>query len=339
MNREQRTEDWFILNRQRIEARTRFQADFKQGVVHERPKSMHQLRVERRADQLQLFFYGPDSREVLSRMDVHDPLNLVSPYTQAMVLTLLWQSDPKFVYMLGFGAGRVPMILHHYFPDVRIDCTELDEDVVAVAQSHFGVAFDDRLQLAIQDGREYLEQREPATQYDVIFLDAFRGTGSSPFPLSTREFYDLCKSHLARDGVVATNLLSGDPLFRDKVTTVVHSFPCVYLVLVDFGASILFGSQGEPVLPSELLTRANAIQSQHGFVFPFLEHARNLRLVTLEDLSLAPLYQGRILTDETPPTTFPLPKSVISRVRRDDPCPCGSGKTYRTCHGSETSRL
>ena len=176
---------------------------------------MHQLRVARRGDQLQLFFLGDDSHEVLSRMDVHDPLNLISPYTQAMMLSLLWRSEPNRVYVLGFGAGRVPMIFHHYIPEVQVECTELDKDVVEVSQSHFWIAFDHRLTVAVEDGRKFLERKSSPAGYDAIFVDAFRGTGNSPFPLATKEFCQLCKRHLAVGGVYAVNLLYGDTLYKE----------------------------------------------------------------------------------------------------------------------------
>jgi len=48
-----------------------------------------QLRVEKIGNELQLYFYGEGSNLVISRMDVQNPLNLVSPYTQAMMLALL----------------------------------------------------------------------------------------------------------------------------------------------------------------------------------------------------------------------------------------------------------
>jgi hypothetical protein len=50
---------------------------------------MQQLRVEKIGNELQLYFYGEGSNLVISRMDVENPLNLVSPYTQAMMLALL----------------------------------------------------------------------------------------------------------------------------------------------------------------------------------------------------------------------------------------------------------
>ncbi len=333
-----RDEDWFLANHQRLLSRTSFQRDLKQGIVHTRPKSMHQLRVERRGDQVQLYFYGTDSREVLSRMDVRDPLNLVAPYTQAMILALVWCHDPKLAYMVGFGAGRVPMVLHHYLPGLYIESTELDEDVVDVAQSYFGIELDDRLRVAIEDGRRYLEERTNPTNYDMIFVDAFRGTGSSPFLLSTTQFYELCKRHLSQNGVFVANLLQSDPLYNDKLTTVAASFRCTHLVSVGYGASVVFGSQRDPVPTSEFVAKAKQLQERHRFGFRFLDHVDNVQFLAERGELLDATYQGWMLMDGTPPRDLPLPESAAVRTRRDDPCPCGSGRDFGSCHGSATKR-
>jgi spermidine synthase len=50
-----------------------------------------------------------------SVFDLNNPLHLVSEYTQAMLLGLVWQSQPQRIYIAGFGGGRIPLVLHHYF--------------------------------------------------------------------------------------------------------------------------------------------------------------------------------------------------------------------------------
>jgi preprotein translocase subunit SecA len=34
-----------------------------------------------------------------------------------------------------------------------------------------------------------------------------------------------------------------------------------------------------------------------------------------------------------PAAAVPLPAGAVPRVGRNDPCPCGSGKKYKQCHG------
>jgi spermidine synthase len=322
-------DQWFDENVKAIQSRTAFLADLPEGVVHRRAKSVHQLRVERRGDQLQLFFYGSDSAEVMSRMDIRNPLNLISPYTQAMMLVLAWQPSPKRVYMLGFGAGRVPMILHSYFPDIIIECAELDPDVVEVAQEYFGIALDERLTVAVEDGRRYLEKK--SAQYDIICVDAFRGTGNSPFPLATKEFYELCKGRLNPGGIISVNLLKNDTLYRDKVSTITASFKNVYVAEAGWGAVVIFATDGESRTLSELATRTEEVAKTKKFMFSFAEHVHKLKHLSKND-GILHQQPGNILSDSRPPDVLPLPASAYAQLGRNDACPCGSGKKFKKCH-------
>ena len=69
-------EAWLASNREAIHSRTAFLRELPQGIVYSKPHSMHQLRLERQQDQLQMYFLGEESTEVLSRINVHDPLVL-----------------------------------------------------------------------------------------------------------------------------------------------------------------------------------------------------------------------------------------------------------------------
>jgi spermidine synthase len=239
--------------------------------------------------------------------------------------------------MIGFGGGRVPMILHHYFPHLTVESTEIDPEVIKVAASHFGISYDHRQKTAIEDGREYLNQRPASTRYDFILNDAFRGTGYGPVHLSTVEFYRKCKEHLAEGGVVAVNLVESDPIFLQKVNTLRECFKSAYL-LVDEDATVIFGTDCEPLTPLERLSRAQAIQDRHRFTFDFMRKARALRDLSdcgdllarlgstsevLTDRSIAPLV-AKLLKPDDP---------IFFNLGRNDLCPCGSGKKFKRCHG------
>jgi spermidine synthase len=116
------------------------------------------------------------------------------------------------------------MVLHHYYPELVVESTEIDRTVVSLARKYFGIATNDRMKVFIEDGREYLARQTPATRYDIILVDCYTGAGHHPYSLSTTEFYALCKDHLTAGGVVATNLVSSDPLFEKKVNTFTNSF-------------------------------------------------------------------------------------------------------------------
>lgn len=305
-----------------------------QGVVHQRPMSLHKLRVVMQGEQLQLRFYGADSPEIISRLNVSNPLELVSLYAQAMMLTLLWQEKPARIYVLGFGAGRVPMVFHHYFPDLIIEATELDKDVVEVACEYFCVELDHRLNVVVEDGRRYLEKRKSSVPYEIMLIDASKGTGSSPFPLATQEFYQLCKQHLSVDGVLSVNMLPNDVLYKEKVNTIAAAFRNVYVLHTDWGNSVFFATDADPKSAEEFMSRATRIFERHKFVFPFMDHLSRLRQIVWNSQLLEPAYRGEILSDKKPPSLLPLPVSAMGRTAQDDFCPCGSGKKHKECHGS-----
>ena len=80
-----------------------------------------------------------------SVLDLNNPLHLVSEYTQAMLLGLVWQSQPQRIYIAGFGGGRIPLVLHHYLPETVIECADVDPIAIEAATQCFGVQLDDRL--------------------------------------------------------------------------------------------------------------------------------------------------------------------------------------------------
>ncbi|HIG29218.1 MAG TPA: hypothetical protein EYQ50_16080 [Verrucomicrobiales bacterium] len=231
------------------------------------------------------------------------------------------------------------MIFHHYFPNVQIECTELDEDVVEVAKSLFGIVLDHRLKVTVTDGRKYLEKIRSCAQYDILFVDAFRATVNSPFSLATKEFCVHCKRHLAEGGVFSVNVLSGDKLYKEKIATASTCFKNAYVVQAGLGASIFFGTDGDSLPIQDLVHCSQRIHESHGFVFPLAKHARDLQPIVNNGKIVNPLYQGRILSDNDPPNALPLPSSAYARTGRNDPCPCGSGKKFKKCHGLPSSTL
>lgn len=271
---------------------------------------------------------------VMSRIDLLDPVNLLGVYTQAMMLTLAWAPNPRRVYMLGFGGGRIPAVFRHYFPDVVVDGSELDGEVLAVAEEFFAIDFDEKMRVFVGDGREHLASMSPGTSFDILLVDCYSGTGRHPEELSTPEFYALCKSRLARGGVIASNLIESDPNYARKARWFYESFANAH----DFaheGTHVLFGTDGEPITCEELVARTNALDEEYVFGFP----------LTLRAESLRRLDRPSAESDSTPtavhaPATGRIPASRSAgitlrpqpaKVSRNDPCPCGSGKKYKKC--------
>lgn len=313
------------------------------GLLHEQRSGMHRILVIKEGTEIRLHYANPSIHlgshgmsGRMSELDLKDPLLPFVPYTQGMMLTLLWRDTPRRVYTIGFGAGRLPSILYAHFPDLVLESTELDGDVLPIAQKYFGYIPDDRQKVVIQDGREYLANRPPDTQYDFIHVDAFRGLGHTPFALGTTEFYDLCKSHLVEGGVVCANLVESDSLFRARINTMSSSFQNAYL-LIHEDATVLYGTDAPRLACEELVARAQAIHSRYLLAFPLEKLAAKLKHVDECQVYLQRFAPGEaLLTDNNPPaelSAIPKADPIFYHVGRNEMCPCGSRKKFKKCHG------
>lgn len=339
--------DWFKANREAINQRVAWLFEKPQGIIYDRKSDLHRLIILKEESRIRLFFTEPFKTNekpkfsgCMSEYDLKDPLNLIITYTQALLLPLLWQNDPQRVYSIGFAGGRVPLLLHHCFPTLVIENIDIDYDVKAIAQNYFGIAFDKRQILAIQDGREYLSEREANTYYDFILVDAFKGTGYSPYPLYTKNFYDTCKEHLVEGGVVITNLIGRDPLFLQKINTLKASFKYVYVhfdpTLIE--TYVLLSTDGIALNESERIKKAEQIQARYKFPFPFIRRAKDLKPLSEQIPHLSKFgTTNEILVDERPPETLlegiSKTDAIFYKTGRNDPCPCGSGNKFKRCHG------
>ncbi|NJK75623.1 MAG: fused MFS/spermidine synthase [Oscillatoriales cyanobacterium RU_3_3] len=212
-----------------------------------------------------------------SIFDLNNPLNFIFPYAKAIVLALIWQSQPKNIYIIGFGGGSIPQFFHHYFPDATIECTDIDRTIVAVAQKYFGIQLDDRLKVAIQDGRDYLAEKISATKYDIIIVDAGFGSGYMPYRLVTQEFYQLCKSRLSNSGVIAVHLFHKQDFNAAAVKTLQSVFARVYTCNLAEGNSIAIATNLPLLDKNEIFFKAEIIQDFHNLEFSLTEQTQQLK--------------------------------------------------------------
>ncbi len=244
-----------------------------QGLLERRSRSSYELLTIKEKSQIQLYFAtagGPaDVSGIMSRVDLNRPLHLIGTYTQAMLAALMWKPDARLVYHIGFGGGRIPMVLHHFFPEMVILSTEIDDEVVRIAQCWFGVEQGERMQVFVEEGRSFLARQPATVKYDIIFVDCFTGSGQHPYSLSTVEFYELTRSHLMPGGVVATNIVASDPMFAQKWLTMQAVFAHVWHCQTGV-AHVFFGSD-EPVGLDQLRVQAERIFRRAPFSFPFVE--------------------------------------------------------------------
>lgn len=214
-----------------------------------------------------------------SILDLDNPLNLIFPYARAILLALVWKNQPQKIYIIGFGGGSIPRFFHHHFPDAIVECTDIDRTVVEVARKFFGILFDDRLKVAIQDGREYLAQQNPIVNNDIIIVDAGFGNGYMPYKLVTQEFYQLCKTRLSTAGVLVVHLFHKQEFNAAAVKTIQTVFAQVYICNLETGNSIVIGTNAPDLAQNEIFLKAELIQDFYNLGFSLIEMSLQLKKV------------------------------------------------------------
>jgi spermidine synthase len=268
---------WQQTNLAAIVARLGWLKQQPDGVLHDERTPLHHIRIIKHVGQVHFYFRDPSTGTLagpMSRIDLERPLYLLAEYTQTATLALLWRPEPRRICMIGLAGGRLSMIWHHHLPHVVIDNVDVDPAVAEIAAHYFGIAFDQRQTIAVQDGRAFLRAARDA--YDIIVMDAFRDESDNLDHLATTGFYTACKARLARGGVLCANLLRSDRLFLAKTKTLLASFRHVYAAEHKRGV-VLFGSDYQKLTADEIDRRASALQREHNFEFPFLARAAALK--------------------------------------------------------------
>ena len=299
--------NWQSMNLAAIQQRLAWLQQQPDKIVFCKDSGVHYVTVTKDRSQIKLSLIEKVNLHtdlLQSVFDLNNPLHLVSEYTQAMILALVWQNQPQRIYIAGFGGGRIPLILHHYLPETVIDCADIDPIAIEAATQCFGVKLDSRLTVAIQDGREYLEQQNPDSQYDIIMTDVFFGNGYFPHLLATKEFYQLCEKRLSSDGVVLVNLLQKDEFYAEKVKTLQSVFAQVCVCPWKDINSVLIGSNSAILEKDEIVARAKYLQDGHDFSFSLIDRALEVKVGTELFEAVPNLDKARVLTDDSPPTGY-----------------------------------
>jgi spermidine synthase len=252
-------------------------------ILHEEQVGDLRLVVMQRGEQIELFFANPSGTldGPMSRIDPARPLHLAAEYSQTLMLSLLWQRAPKRICVLGFGGGRVPLVLHHYLPAAIIESVDIDAAFARVAERYFGVVFDERQRFVVADGRAFLEA--PGPQYDIILMDAFSDERDALDHLATTEFYAVCRQRMEPGAVFAVNMLRSDARLDQKVAAFNIAFPHTYVVVLKHSL-VLFGATHTRLRLEQLINRAAEIQQSQQFLFPFEHRAATLQRLRPNEL-------------------------------------------------------
>jgi spermidine synthase len=169
-----------------------------------------------------------------TQMALKDPNGRGLPYTDYVDLAFLYNPNIHNVLVIGLGGGTVPKRFVRDYPQVTVDCVEIDPAVISIARRYFYVEPGRRLKIHESDGRQFL--RKMTGTWDLILLDAYY-SDTVPFFLTTREFFTLAKSHLNPGGILVNNVVGQatgprSEFFRSVYKTMAGVFPEISAVTV-----------------------------------------------------------------------------------------------------------
>jgi spermidine synthase len=171
-----------------------------------------------------LFGRHRDQRQTC--MNLSKPDESVFEYTAMMFVGFQFLPETRSVCLIGLGGGYIPTVFRMHLPRVRLQSVEVDPLVVRLAKEYFPFRLVSGHTLAVTDGRQFL--RRSAEKYDQIWIDAFN-SDYIPAHMTTREFFELCRSRLTKNGLVVQNVHNSNQLFEAQVTTYRSVFRHVYV--------------------------------------------------------------------------------------------------------------
>lgn len=201
-----------------------------------------------------------------SVVKVDDAEYLALPYTRILPMCLAFGKEPTRILVLGLGGGTLPRFFHKILPDVTVDVAEIDPEVAAIARDYCGFTEDARLQVYVEDGRDFIEARQGL--YDFIILDSF-GAEAIPAHLLTSEFLQGVQCALTKGGIAVANVWgrNRNHLYEHMLLTYRKVFTEVYVLDVPGPGSKIFVALTQKLELSRetLLEKMRLIPMRHGF--------------------------------------------------------------------------
>ena len=107
-------------------------------------------------------------------IDLSNPTQLVGPFNQAMLASLLFIDGPSRVLLVGMGGGAIPRHFHNLDADVVGDVVEWSEVVADIAKKFFEFPGESEgWSTYILDARDYI--KSTTHNYGMIIIDVAEG--------------------------------------------------------------------------------------------------------------------------------------------------------------------
>ncbi len=171
---------------------------------------------------------------------VYHPDILQTQATWDMFLAAPYFNPPPYgpdavdhIAIIGLAAGTIAHQYTEVYGPLAIDGIEIDPGIVEAGRRYFGMTMPN-LNVIVDDGRYGLSRLGGG--YDLIAIDAYR-VPYIPWHLTTVEFFEEVRDHLAPDGVVMINVgrAASDRRLVDAMTaTLLAVFPSVHAIDVPY---------------------------------------------------------------------------------------------------------
>ena len=236
------------------------------------------------------------------------------------LLPILFDRHPANALLMCYGTGVTAGMLAQFDLD-RVDAVEISRDVAESSHyfgaDNFNVAEDPKLNMIVDDGRNFLLTTR--NRYDVITFEPMPLALAGVSAFYTREYYQLCRDHLAPGGIVSQwiPLHSLNPgIVRSLVRTFYEAFPECTMWFIN---SDIFMIGSDQPLAIDYARLARRIAPQ-----PIGDALAQAGLGGIEEL-LVCFFMGKgnveayshgasIMTDDRPWAEFEAPKEVYTNT-------------------------
>jgi spermidine synthase len=152
---------------------------------------------------------------VQGSMRLNRPDAIELEYVQMMMMWTLFVQQPRRIVQLGLGSAALTKFCYQKFPEARVTAAELNPNVIAMCQAHFGLPPNDaRLSVREMDALDFVMDPANHGTVDALQVDLYDEEARGPV-LDTPEFYQACADCLAPGGVMTANVF-GDFINYDK---------------------------------------------------------------------------------------------------------------------------
>ncbi|HIE30675.1 TPA: MFS transporter, partial [Candidatus Poribacteria bacterium] len=189
------------------------------------------------------------NKTVLGRTKAQGQFNIAPQPIQGHIPMLLHQGEPKNILAICLGTGQTfgSMLMYDIH---KMDVVDISKTIVDTALKYFAdyngnLGKDARVTIIVEDGRNFIAHTK--NMYDIISLEPSPPEEVGIVNLYTREFYQLSRKRLNRDGIMSQWL----PLYNtrpDETVGIIKTFVSVFensLLWYNSADLLLLGFNGE----------------------------------------------------------------------------------------------